>query len=708
MNLGVVSTSLEAKGGAEIYLLECLRRWQDAADITLYTTGFDADLFEEHGVDLGRIRYVKLERLDEEKRRFDLLEDLVVLPRLWEQQLRAHDVYFLNGFPLHFTRCHPAVFMCHEPLRMLYDLRYQHTDINRQGQIHIYPEQKYREVAVKELEVQLELIESMDRGARFDHLIANSRAISRYVSNIYNREADTIAYPGVNLPATVSEPPTGSRALYVGRLWSHKRVDLLVRAVARLDVGFLDIVGQGPEREPLQDLAKELGVADRVVFHGVLSNAELAARYESATCGAYMSVREPFGMMPLEAAAAGRPIIASPDGGYSEILDRDAAFFVPPRPAAIARVMRRVFENPSLARRMGARARELVSDMTWEKTAGVIFDVLERAASRNARRFHRHAAPVVGAHYYPWYDAGRPMRHWGENTEFATVSDLPVRGAYTSAAEETINRHLDMAEDAGIDFFSINWEVQDNGVHPRDLEATEGLFAAAEARGSRVALTLMLTIHTSLSAPIVQTLERARALSQRGPWLRLRARPVLWFFVSADFFGSYYALKAEFETRCKAFVVVATGSISAPEYLPADVREFVNGWCLFVPFRVGPAAEWDRRWQEAYRHHTMDVSDPIRVFTVCPGYDDMHLNSAHRARIMPRLVGREDGAVYRQMLACARRLDPGPEIVMITSFNEFHENTQVEPTRAHGDKYLELTREFTRGLAGATHVKDSA
>ncbi|MEE8575563.1 MAG: glycosyltransferase family 4 protein, partial [Thermodesulfobacteriota bacterium] len=362
MNIGVVTNGLEDHGGAEVYLLECLRRWQEKAEITLYAPSLNEALLKEYGVDLHRIAYVKLTSLNAEERRFDLIEDLRVLPRLWEQMLRAHDAYFLNGFPLHFTRCHPAVFMCHEPLRMLYDLRYQHQHLHRNSQttVHVYPEQRYRKVSARDMEVQLGLIEAVDRGSSFSHLVANSRAMSRYVGNVYGREADTIVHPGINLPNTVTDPSPGKRAIYVGRLWYHKRVDLLVRAIAHIEEGFLDIVGKGPERESLETLAEELGVAHRVVFHGSLSNDELAACYEQATCGAYMSVREPFGIMPIEAAAAGRPVIASPDGGYTELLSSDAAFFVPPNPAAIARAMHQLFEDPKLAKRMGALAREQV------------------------------------------------------------------------------------------------------------------------------------------------------------------------------------------------------------------------------------------------------------------------------------------------------------------------------------------------------------
>jgi hypothetical protein len=359
--------------------------------------------------------------------------------------------------------------------------------------------------------------------------------------------------------------------------------------------------------------------------------------------------------------------------------------------------MRRLFQNPDLARKMGQRAREQAGAVTWDRTAEDIFRLLEQSADRSARDFGQRAAPKVGAYYYPWYNAGRPMRHWNENTEFASVADVPIRGAYTSAADTTIERHLDMAEHAGIDFFTINWGVNHNGVHKSDLEATERLFAAAEKR-SAPALTLMMTVHTSMLDPITDALDLAIQYSKSPVWLRMKHRPVLWFFISTDFFGSYYAHKPEIEKRCEGFDVLATGAVTAPHHLPRDVRRFFGGWNLFVPFRVGPPETWDGLWRATYRHQTMGRNHPYRIFTVAPGYDDHHLSGGRRERNQPRLVKREEGGVYRHMLNFARDLNPGPEIIMITSFNEYHENTHIEPSFRHGDMYLEITREFTREL----------
>ena len=182
MNIGIVSKSVDQQGGAEIYLLECMRRWQKKADITLYSTRIDLQLLVDHGIDTSRLIRVFLPSFEDRDRRpFSLLEDLMILPRLWENHLRKHDVYFLNGCPTQIMRCSPSVFMCHEPLRMLYDLRYlgEHVHGDEQLSIHVYPEQAYRCGPVLDMDAQIGLLESLDRGTDFDRMAVNSRNMAR-------------------------------------------------------------------------------------------------------------------------------------------------------------------------------------------------------------------------------------------------------------------------------------------------------------------------------------------------------------------------------------------------------------------------------------------------------------------------------------------------------------------------------------------------
>ena len=104
----------------------------------------------------------------------------------------------------------------------------------------------YDRVNVSELDVLLHLIETIDSSAGIDRLATNSRTTGEYLRTIYGRAADRVVYPGVNLPETVSPPSSSDPLLFVGNLWQHKRIDLVIKALARLPKGRLRIVGRDP------------------------------------------------------------------------------------------------------------------------------------------------------------------------------------------------------------------------------------------------------------------------------------------------------------------------------------------------------------------------------------------------------------------------------------------------------------------------------
>jgi len=290
------------------------------------------------------------------------------------------------------------------------------------------------------------------------------------------------------------------------------------------------------------------------------------------------------------------------------------------------------------------------------------------------------------------------LRHWNENTDHAAVTDLPLKGAYTSREQKTVERHLDMVENAGLDFLTIDWEVGHTGLNAKDLEATRLLFTEVERRSSPLKLSILLSIRTSLLEPVLEAMQHVVDFAGSPAWQQVRGRPALWFFISADLLGCYFAHKDKLEQLCDAFSVLTTGAVTAPHHLPVDVHEFVDGWSLFVPFKVGNAENWEERWLAAYRHHTNDARDPVRIFTVSPGYDDSHLTASARINSEMRAVAREEGQTYQRMLAMAPHLDPAPELIVINSFNEYHENTHIEPSFNHGNHYLEQTGAFTAAM----------
>jgi glycosyltransferase involved in cell wall biosynthesis len=109
-------------------------------------------------------------------------------------------------------------------------------------------------------------------------------------------------------------PRDRHRVLFVGRLTSEKHIDVLLNAVATLDPDLdvsVDIVGGGDQRKNLENLTAQLGLADRVTFHGHTSEEELRRIYSRASVFAIASIAELQSIATMEAMASGLPIVAA-------------------------------------------------------------------------------------------------------------------------------------------------------------------------------------------------------------------------------------------------------------------------------------------------------------------------------------------------------------------------------------------------------------
>lgn len=107
--------------------------------------------------------------------------------------------------------------------------------------------------------------------------------------------------------------------LYVGRFYRRKRVDLLLRAAAQCRDLELRIVGNGPCNAAWRALARELKLEGAVTWLGDISRAQLAAEYNRAGAFCLPSVQEGFGIVLLEAMAAGKPIVAARAAAIPEV-----------------------------------------------------------------------------------------------------------------------------------------------------------------------------------------------------------------------------------------------------------------------------------------------------------------------------------------------------------------------------------------------------
>lgn len=160
---------------------------------------------------------------------------------------------------------------------------------------------------------------------RPDYLVANSKNVAERISKFYRRESSVI-YPPVNIEEFLEcrkekRKEKSDYFVYFGRLEQYKNIDMAIKACAKAGVR-LKIVGSGNYRAELEKLAAELGVSSKIEFLGRLSDAERNTVVAGAKAFVFPCPDEDFGIVVVEAMAAGIPVIAFASGGVLEtVLD---------------------------------------------------------------------------------------------------------------------------------------------------------------------------------------------------------------------------------------------------------------------------------------------------------------------------------------------------------------------------------------------------
>jgi glycosyltransferase involved in cell wall biosynthesis len=201
-------------------------------------------------------------------------------------------------------------------------------------------------------------------------------------------DATAASAEAASVSATPSDrPPT---LVSVGHLVARKRHADVVEALARLRSEHpslrYEIVGDGPERGPLQALAQQLGVADRVDFRGQLPPAQAREHAQRADLFVLPSVDEAFGVAYVEAMAGGVPAIGcAGEDGPEEIAALGGGLVrVRPRdPGALAAELDRLLRDRTARRQLGEAARATVAaHFTWERCGARTVAAYARALAR--------------------------------------------------------------------------------------------------------------------------------------------------------------------------------------------------------------------------------------------------------------------------------------------------------------------------------------
>lgn len=223
--------------------------------------------------------------------------------------------------------------------------------------------------------------------------------------------------------------PDEKTVLFVGRFVREKGIHVLLNAASAVlaqepKTKFL-LVGRG-NKEKLERFVQWAGLKDRVVFTGFKANRDLHMLYRCADVAAFPSLYEPFGIVALEAMAAGASVVTSDAGGLREVVhhDKTGTTSFANNPESLAWAILRVLQNPDLAAKLRANAEaRLKTEFDWSHLAGQTIDVYDRVWSEflESYWFENTVWPVS-----PGAEERAEQLHIAEKAEALSVTERPM------------------------------------------------------------------------------------------------------------------------------------------------------------------------------------------------------------------------------------------------------------------------------------------
>jgi glycosyltransferase involved in cell wall biosynthesis len=176
--------------------------------------------------------------------------------------------------------------------------------------------------------------------------------------------------------------------LFVGSVFNRRHLPDLIAAFARatadLPASRLAIVGADRTwpRQDLRATAAGLGIEGKVEVHHYVSQADLTGFYRRASAFAFLSEYEGFGLTPLEALAAGVPLVVMDTPVAREVYGDAAEYVAAGDLDGTAAVLRRFLTSPTTAREQLARAPAILARYSWDRAAADTLEHIERVARR--------------------------------------------------------------------------------------------------------------------------------------------------------------------------------------------------------------------------------------------------------------------------------------------------------------------------------------
>jgi glycoprotein endo-alpha-1,2-mannosidase len=305
---------------------------------------------------------------------------------------------------------------------------------------------------------------------------------------------------------------------------------------------------------------------------------------------------------------------------------------------------------------------------------------------------------LVGTYYYPWYGPGR--NHWQDG-----YAQHPSLGEYDSADKKIINQHIDWAAGHGVDFFAVSWwgiGSREDQVFKDDLLNSpmkdEIKFAILYESTGLLPVTNDGTINLDSPDTLQKLLDDFKYFQDTyfddPHYLKIGDRPVVFIYLTriftGDVGGAFSALRGALRSRGSEVYLIGDEVYwgNAQSLLPSHIQAFDAATAYNMHTSTPDIA--DNFTQKVLNEFstwkvTADSLGVAFVPDALPGFDDSNVRPEANHPPIPRSVG-----LFESQLDMALSLlDPQINMFMITSWNEWHEDTSIEPAQEYDLEYLD-------------------
>jgi glycoprotein endo-alpha-1,2-mannosidase len=309
---------------------------------------------------------------------------------------------------------------------------------------------------------------------------------------------------------------------------------------------------------------------------------------------------------------------------------------------------------------------------------------------------HARVAKQVLAFWYGWYGTPAASGHWEhwtdvnpQNHRIGNAKDYPVVGAYDTHDPQVIARNIDEAKEAGITGFIASWwgkgDFTDRGLPT--------LLSVAREKGMVISAMYEIIRAEGTEARIKAAVgDIGYILTTYGKdpaWLKVDGKPVVFIYGRA---GRQLTI-AGWAQVVEQLHQLPGGAVVLPDtVLPEAIRVFDGSFVYTLASHTeGQTVEAIRKWSIPFMRNIAALPGPGKVstVTVMPGFND----SAVKPTPHP-ITERRNGDTYRILWEAA--IKANPDYVIISSWNEWHEGSEIEPSVQYGTQYLQETARFSK------------